>query len=162
MSTKKTSADVREAAVVACSALLFRSGLDKGKAAQRYILNRALNELVWCFSGNHEQPGKHLGCPWWTERAYSVFASDENWRSHVALDHVVERKELIQQLLESDSEESVRKTLFRSETCVVMHEEHKALPKGTGWARYAGIKLVPGPKTRVSLTGAWPTPPNEE
>lgn len=160
MREKRTSRDVREAAATACEALIFRSGLDRNKPAEAFILTRTLNELVWCHSGTHEDTDKHLGCPWWTERAFQLLETDKNWRKGVELEHVVERKTTIAALLECRSGDDVREILRRSETCVVLREEHKALPKGDGWARYADIRLVPGPKVRKRLGTDWPPPPN--
>lgn len=160
MGRQRDSRDVREAAAVACEALILGPGPDQNTEAGRYILTRVLNELVWCYTGNHADPDKYRGCPWWTESAFALQAGDRNWRRGVALDHVVERRELVGALLACKSGNEVRAVLARGETCVVLRDEHATLPKGGGWARYAGLSLVPGPRIRRRLGTNWPTPPN--
>lgn len=144
---KNASAEIRTAAVRACSALL--SALDRNDPAQHYILRRALNELVWCYSGNHEDAGKYLGCPKWTAGALALLDSgDPNWVKGVALEHVVERKAIIASLLLTGSEDEVREVLESADTCVVLRSEHDALASGDGWERYKGIDVVAGPRVR--------------
>lgn len=157
MKPRNASKEIRAAAVKACTGLLMGTGLDRNDPAHRYILKRALNELVWCYSGSHEDAGKYLGCPWWTAGALALFDSgDPDWIKHVALEHVVERKEVIAELLLANSEEQVRQALERSDTCVVLRSEHTELSVGSGWERYKGVEVVPGPRARkrMSLTDA--------
>lgn len=145
---RNASAEIRTAAVRACSALL--GSLDRDDPAQHYILRRALNELVWCYSGNHEDAGKYLGCPKWTVGALALPKSgDPNWVKGVALEHVVERKAIIARLLITQSEAEVRDVLASADTCVVLRSEHEALSPGDGWERYKGIEVIAGPRARL-------------
>ncbi len=71
-----------------------------------------------------------------------------DWRKSVALEHVIGRKELIDALLKASSIDEVSAVLERGETCVVLRDQHKHLPKGQGWERYKNLRIVPGPLVR--------------
>ncbi len=79
-------------------------------------------------------------------------SGDPNWAKGVALEHVVERKSLIDRLLLARGEEEVREVLATADTCVVLRSEHKALASGDGWERYKGIEVVAGPRARLRQT----------
>jgi hypothetical protein len=137
---------VREAAITACASLLFNSGLDQRHPADLFILKRMLDHLVWYFSETHDTPGKYLGCPWWSEAALQLYENGRGWQKEVALDHVVEREKLVTELLCARTNDDLRSVLARSQTCVVLRHEHSKLSHGSGWERYAKIKVVPGPR----------------
>ncbi len=87
----------------------------------------------------------------WSVKALAVFDSKaKDWESQVNLDHVVERRDLIDQLLNASSPAEVRKILERGETCVLLRSEHKDdLIKGAkGWDRYAKVPFSGGPLVR--------------
>lgn len=152
---KNASAEIRDAVVRACAVLLFESGLNRDSPADEYVLRNILKELIWTYTGNHDDPGIYLGCPWWTEEALELYERKvPKWAKQVALEHVVERQFIAAGLLEARDKEQIRRILDSGETCVVLRTQHKLLVSGDGWKRYEGLKVVPGPKAQKRLGGA--------
>lgn len=142
-------AEVRRAVLKACDALLFHSPLDPRNTVEKTVLRKLLNELVWRYTEAHEFRGKYRGCAWWSVEALGLYDTPKSdWRKGVALEHVIGRKELIDALLKASSIDEVSAVLERGETCVLLREQHKHLPKGQGWERYANLRIVPGPLVR--------------
>lgn len=152
------ASEFREAALIAATDLLFHSRLDRTRRGDHAILRNLLKELIWCYSGTHDDSGKHEGCPKWSERALALYDSAPGaWKGQVELEHVYERKDIIDELLaEAKLEEDVRVIMDRQSTCVVLKEEHALLGPGKGWDRYKGMNVVDGPKTRARLLAGKP------
>ncbi len=141
--------EIKRGVIKACDALLFRARLDQGNDTEAMILRKLLNELVWRYTEAHEFRGKYRGCAWWSVEALGLFDTPKSdWRKSVALEHVIGRKELIDALLKASSIDEVSAVLERGETCVVLRDQHKHLPKGQGWERYKNLRIVPGPLVR--------------
>jgi hypothetical protein len=151
---------VRDAVLKACDSLLFRCApsFDLAKIEDRLVLKRVLNELVWRYSEAHPRPGgKHTGCEWWTESALnahisSTFAPGDT----LELDHVVERRGIIQKIISAKDISEVKTILDSIVTCVVLRSEHRHITeqrkqRSIGglssdiWADYGDIKRVRGP-----------------
>lgn len=139
--------EVRHAAFSAIINILFFVELERDKPEHVFVLRRVLNELVWRYSQAHlSGGGKYIGCPTWSEKALNEYHTNRReWWKNVALDHVVERRTIIENLLLAQSEDDVRNILLLSETCVVLRSEHRDLPRGGGWARYGSLRCVDGP-----------------
>ncbi|MES2416435.1 MAG: hypothetical protein V4504_01925 [Patescibacteria group bacterium] len=114
--------DTKSLIILAKSILEARDVIEKHK---KYLLD----EIIWKITEVH---GKY------NQR----FVSECVWNDELPiLEHVIERKKLIKQILENPYE--VEKILISARTCLVTREEHKRLKEADGWDRYklAQIKV---------------------
>lgn len=147
---RKQPREVRAAVVRACATLLLDARLVKENSGEHYVLRKLIDHLVWYYTETHDHGGKYVGCLKWSKAALERYKRGAGWEREVHLDHVVERKDLVDQLLKARTIQAIEAILERGETCVVLRTEHDDLLRGVGgWARYANIPVVAGPRVPV-------------
>src|SRR6185295_1054600 len=128
MAKRRNHLATKDAVVRVCEALLFKvhPPLSREKPEDRFILNSALDELVWKYSEASQYGGKYFGCVWWSQGALDKLAADRPViKNHIAFEHVTPRDYIIRQLAQAKDVTEVRDILEKIETCVVLREEHK-------------------------------------
>lgn len=137
MATKRDYQAVRDAVIKACDALLFRATppLSRTNREDRFILSKALNELVWKYSvATQYGDDKYESCEWWSECALAAFNKNSTaYKKVVALEHVVTREYLIGELIDAQDIDEIRSILSRAVTCVLLRTEHKEIKSKKSW-----------------------------
>src|SRR4051794_28063313 len=102
---------LRDSVERVCIRLLLERGFSRQDPSEdRFVLKAILNELVWKLSEatDESRGSKYLRCEKWSEDAYQLYNKQNRSCKGLIFEHVVPRKVIVERLLASEREDSVR------------------------------------------------------